>query len=533
MKLLIALIPRVKELINEMKSIIKNPEKSGRIIFLLVISSLLIYATYIGTLFLAKFFPIPFFPLNSIFTMLFALILFSGAIISINEFFVSNDLNIFLSSPLKSFYFYFGKIVITIFSASWMPIALLIPCLIAFGVYYNQGALYYLMMPIVIIPILSIPIFLGNIFVFLFSKLIPIKIFKEVLFFFYITVFLLMGVIIKNLFIIKYENFNTIPPNAMPYHKVSYILNDLLLNKGLLINNISYLYILTLLLLLISYYIFKKSYFETLNIISSYSSAKTIVIKKLESFSEYITSFLGITRQQIFFKEYKTFLRNLGQASQIFLLLGIVFLYFSNLSVVAKISNFDDNPLIITIVNLAVCSFILIAFCSRFIYPSLSLESKAYDIFLKSPINLKLLYNSKKTFWLFFLSIISLVIFISTSFVLNFTPKLILLSFICALVLPYGLINVSLFTGSYFLKLNWKNPYELCSSIGSLSCMLLSMLYLCLSALFVCKLYQYMNFENYNLKVMSILVLFIIFNILIARFLTFLSIRKLKKKILL
>ena len=45
MKLLIALIPRVKELINEMKSIIKNPEKSGRIIFLLVISSLLIYAT--------------------------------------------------------------------------------------------------------------------------------------------------------------------------------------------------------------------------------------------------------------------------------------------------------------------------------------------------------------------------------------------------------------------------------------------------------------------------------------------------------
>ena len=36
MKLLIALIPRVKELINEMKSIIKNPEKSGRIIFLLV-----------------------------------------------------------------------------------------------------------------------------------------------------------------------------------------------------------------------------------------------------------------------------------------------------------------------------------------------------------------------------------------------------------------------------------------------------------------------------------------------------------------
>ena len=114
-----------------------------------------------------------------------------------------------------------------------------------------------------------------------------------------------MGVIIKNLFIIKYENFNTIPPNAMPYHKVSYILNDLLLNKGLLINNISYLYILTLLLLLISYYIFKKSYFETLNIISSYSSAKTIVIKKLESFSEYITSFLGITRQQIFFKESK------------------------------------------------------------------------------------------------------------------------------------------------------------------------------------------------------------------------------------
>ena len=37
MKLLIALIPRVKELINEMKSIIKNPEKSGRIIFLLVV----------------------------------------------------------------------------------------------------------------------------------------------------------------------------------------------------------------------------------------------------------------------------------------------------------------------------------------------------------------------------------------------------------------------------------------------------------------------------------------------------------------
>ena len=534
MNIFIALLPRVKEQINEIKYKIKTPKKLGREFFLLSIFLLLVYSTFKGTLFLSKTFTVPFFPLNFIFTILFALILFSGAIISINEFFVSNDLNIFLSSPIKNINFYIGKILLTIFSASWMPLSLLIPSLVAFGLYYNQGVLYYTMLPIVLIPILAIPIFIGNIFVFIFSKLIPIKVFKEVLFFFYITMFLLIGILIKKLFVVKFTIEGTNLPNTMPFHKVANILNNILLNKEFLYNNLLNLYLITLTLFLISFFIFKKTYFETLSAISSFSSSKTIILKPLENFCIFITSFLGITRQQIFFKEYKTFLRNLGQASQVFLLLGIVFLYFSNLTLISNFSNINNgNFLMLIIISLGVCSFILIAFCSRFVYPSLSLESKAYDIFLKSPTDLKLIYNSKKIFWIFFLIIISLVVFVSTAFVLNLPLNLILLSVFCALILPYGLINVSLLTSSYFLKLNWKNPYELCSSIGSLACMLSCICYLIISSIFVYTLQKYIHFNNLYFNIFVILSLLVFFNILLSKILTYVSIRKLKEKVLL
>ncbi|MGI6680466.1 MAG: putative ABC transporter permease subunit [Bdellovibrionota bacterium] len=539
MKIFLAIKPRILELLNSIKQKIKTPKGFGRDFFLIFIASLLLYATFKGTLFLANIFSVPFFPLNMIFTMLFALILFSGAIISINEFFVSKDLSVYLTSPISNFNFYIGKIIITVFTASWMPSLLLIPILLAFGVHYNQGLIYYLLFPLVVLPILAIPIFIGNIAVFILAKLIPLKVFKEVLFFFYITMFLLVGIFVKNLFTLKFDNnisgnINGIEAASslssyMPFEWGAIFLNNLLKENSISLNYFLLLYIVFFTLLFISYLVFKKYYFISLNAAHSFSSAKTHRVKILENAIYKITNFLGTARQEILLKEYKTFLRNIGQSSQIFLLLGIVFLYFSNLRFITTLSSL--NNIYMAIISLGVCTFILIAFCSRFVFPSLSLEAKAYDIFLQSPISLRLFYNSKKLFWFVFLSLISTTIFIATSLALSLSPIYIFANFFIGLIFSYGLINIAMFVGSSFLKLNWKNPYELCSSVGSLCTMLLSICYLIIFSILIYYLFDYISLNYLPLKLTIILLGVLFLNILLSNILTNIGFKNLKQKI--
>ncbi len=525
------IIPRLKEGINIFKEKNKNPKYAGREIFLLTIFLIIIFSTFKGSLFFIKLFPAPLYPLNLIFKMLFALILFSGAIISINEFFISKDLNVFLASPLSSLNFYIGKIFLTLFSATWMPLCLLIPCLIAFGVFYNQNIFYYILIPAVVIPFLSIPILVGNIFVFLFSKIIPIKIFKEILFFFYLGVFLSFGILIKKVFIITFDKNFQIPENKLnilPFDQASNILSEVLLNNNLSIMNLIYLYGGFILLFFISFYFFKRNYFKVFNAISSFSSSDTIFIKNLESIFLKLTKFLTISKRGQFLKEYKTFIRNLGQSSQMFLLLGITFLYFSNLEVLNYKSSLETYNLgLLIIMNLAISTFILIAFCSRFVFPSLSLEAKAYDIYLKSPISLKSFFNTKKLFWFCFLSLIASTIFVSGTLALNLNYNFIVLSFFLSIFLSYGLINIAMLIGTYFLNLNWKNPYQLCASVGSLCFMLAGVAYLFLSFFiyrFSCFLF---NFKNKTLESICFLILLFIFNLTLSLIITKLSIKKL------
>lgn len=525
--------PRINEKINILKEKIKSPKKLQRELFISTIFLILIFYIFKGSFFFIALFPSPFYPINLILKMLFILVLFSGSIISINEFFISKDLNVFLTSPLSLKKLYIGKIFITLFRATWMPLCILMPYLISLGIFYNQNIFYYFVIPFIIIPFLCISILTGNFLVFLFSKLLPIKIFKEIIFFFYLGVFLGIGMIVKKLCVGTLENtFQHLESNfnILPFNQASNILENLLSNHNFQFLNFSLLYLTLFLLFTVSFFIFKKNYFDAINSITSFSSSNAISIKFFECLFLKVTKFCGTNIQGQFLKEYKIFIRNMSQTSQLFLLLGIIFLYFSNFKIINYEIPSDSYHLgLLIIINFSICTFILIAFCSRFVFPSLSLEAKNYDIYLKSPTSLKKFFNIKKFFWLLTLSCISSIIFISSALTLNFSYSLLASSLIFSILLSYGLVNIAMFIGTFFLNLNWKTPYELCASVGSFCFMLVGILYLLSSLLLYYFFSNTLNMLNKKMIDIGFLIVFLIFNLILSSLITTISVKKLKQ----
>lgn len=92
---------------------------------------------------------------------LFALLCFSNIVTALSTFYLSDDLELLLSMPIGRVQLYVSRLIETIGQSSWMALAFGLPLLVSYGIAYEVSASYYLLATAVLGLYVLIPASLG------------------------------------------------------------------------------------------------------------------------------------------------------------------------------------------------------------------------------------------------------------------------------------------------------------------------------------------------------------------------------------
>jgi ABC-2 type transport system permease protein len=176
-------------------------------------------------------------------------------------------------------------------------------------------------------------------------------------------------------------------------------------------------------------------------------------------------------------KEIRTFWRDQSQWSQVFLMAALVGIYLYNFSVLPLERSPIDTVFLqnlLSFLNMALASFVIIAVTARFAYPSVSTEAGAFWIVLSSPISISAFLWIKFSIYLFPLLLLSELLIVATNLLLQVSPFMMVLSSITIFFLTPGVVAMGVGLGAAYPDFASENPSQAVTSFGGLVFMMLS-----------------------------------------------------------
>ena len=119
--------------------------------------------------------------LAMIFLFFLGILMWSSLLTSFGVFFMSEDLQLLVPSPISEDALYLSRLFETTFNASWMVLLFALPVFIAYGVVFDGGALYYLIVVVVNLSFVIIPAVLGVGLTMVLVNVFPARRAKDVL----------------------------------------------------------------------------------------------------------------------------------------------------------------------------------------------------------------------------------------------------------------------------------------------------------------------------------------------------------------
>ncbi|HEX9136262.1 MAG TPA: hypothetical protein VF905_04860, partial [Nitrospirota bacterium] len=142
--------------------------------------------------------------LSMILLTFFSILVFSNIVASLSTFYLSGELDILLSSPVKIEDIYRAKFIETIVDSSWMTLIYGLPVFIAYGMVFKASLAYYLGLALTIVPFLIIPAGIGIIVTMLLVNAFPARRAKDIL--------VLLGLLF---FVVMYILFRMLQPEKL------------------------------------------------------------------------------------------------------------------------------------------------------------------------------------------------------------------------------------------------------------------------------------------------------------------------------
>src|SRR3954465_12738119 len=100
--------------------------------------------------------------LGLILVSFFSILLLSNIITALSSFFLARDLDLLASAPVDWLSLYSAKLLETLVHSSWMVVLMSVPMFAAYGVVYEGGPLYPLIVIATFLPFLIIPTIIGS-----------------------------------------------------------------------------------------------------------------------------------------------------------------------------------------------------------------------------------------------------------------------------------------------------------------------------------------------------------------------------------
>jgi ABC-2 type transport system permease protein len=433
--------------------------------------------------------------LSMVLLTFFSILVFSNIITSLSTYYLSGELDILLSSPVRIESIFRAKFIETILDSSWMTLIYGLPVFIAYGAVFKASLFYYLGLLLTIVPFLIIPACIGIIVTMLLVNAFPARRARDILVIMAILFFVVFYILFRVLqpeklvdpdafpSLVQYLTAMRAPISPLlPSFWASETLSPLL--RG--IKGETFFYLLMLWStaaagMVINEWVCGKIYYSGWSRSREGKKAAISRSRLADAFFRIVSlPFRGKMRALVV-KDLKLFFRDTSQWSQLFLLVALMVVYIYSFKLLpldraAMPSFFLQN--LISFLNLGMVGFVVSAVAVRFVFPAVSLEGEAFWIIRSSPLSLREFLWAK--FWssLVPLLVLAEILIVLSNTLLKVTPFMMALGVVTVFMMTFGITALGVGLGASFPKFRHENAAQIPTGFGGIVYMLMTMLFI-------------------------------------------------------
>jgi ABC-2 type transport system permease protein len=430
--------------------------------------------------------------LSMIYLLFLGTLMWSALLTSFGVFFLSGDLQLLKSAPVSEGALYLARLVETTVGASWMVLLFGLPVFIAYGTVFGGGVVYYLIVVTANLAFVVIPAVLGVALTMVLVNVFPAQRAKDVLM--VVSLIFFAGLIfvfrvLRPERLLDPDSFTSMvdfframqaPISALlPSHWAAEAITTYLV--GTLVYDPFWLALLVIsaaAAVVIGMWISEHSYhygFTKTQEVRRHRLTRSTLIDRLVAL---YSIFWSRQLKEMISKDVKTFLRDITQWSQLFLLAALVVIYVFNFRVLPLGNAYLSTTYLSNLVaffNIGLAGFTVSAVAARFVFPAVSLEGRAFWLVRSSPLGLKGYLWSK--FWISFFPLLLLgeTLIVLTDVFLKVHPVIAWTGVGLILLLTLGITALGIGVGAAYPRFNWENVSQIPAGFGGTIFMVLAL----------------------------------------------------------
>ena len=405
-------------------------------------------------------------------------LILSNVITALSAFYISRDLPLLMSSPVKVRHIIRLKTIETMTNSSWMVFSFMPPFFIAYGLNYRAPVIFYLVLIFTFVPFVLISGGLGIILSHLLTRIFSAKRMRMLFFAAGLMLFMAVYLLFRSRWSAGTEGDEQFFLSFLKIRTDSHFLPGFWMTESLMPvlrgESPGVLYPLLsvgagAILLVISAVSGRMLYERNLERIVP-SSLPMIRI----SSGSYPAKFIAF-----WWKDLRIFFRDPGQWSQLFIIGALILIYVYNFRALPADTLSDAFPFMkefLVLINMLMAGLVLSAVASRFLYSSVSLEGMAFWIIRTSPVTVKSLLISKFLFGFLPVTGVLFAVVIIANAAIRIDAFLSILSAATTLLLCISISGLGIGMGAMYPKFKHENVAAISMGPGGMFFMLVAFL---------------------------------------------------------
>ena len=426
--------------------------------------------------------------LHMIFLTFFSMLIFSNTVTSLSTIYLSSDLLILMSSPLRLANIFVSKFVQTLLYSSWMILLFGLPIFIAFGQAQQATPAYYAWLIPTLLPFLVVPAGLGMLGTMLLMRYFPAQQTHKAL---TVLSVCFMAALVMLIRFLRPERLVREAPDAilmqfldslktpdLPLLPSTWAAKALLASSDATpsdaIGPVALLWGSALVIFALTVWVASQVYY------TGWSGGITVLRSttlrrpwRMERALLPVLRRCPAATRGLVLKDLKLFFRDPAQWSQLLLLGALAVIYLFNIRNLPLHTLFLKN--FISILNLALAGFVLSAVAVRFVFTSTSLEGRSFWIVLTSPIAFRGFLREKFCMYIVPLLVLAETLVVVSNLLLKADVYLMLFAVVVILLITCALTGLGVGLGAMYARFEYDNIAQTAASTGGILYMVLSL----------------------------------------------------------
>jgi ABC-2 type transport system permease protein len=430
--------------------------------------------------------------LGMVFLTFFSILLFSNIVTSLSTFFLSRDLDRLVAAPISTRRLFYARLCETVLDSSWMMVLFAAPAFLAYGVVHGTGPAFYVVTALTLPPFLIIPAALGVILTTVLVNVFPARRTKDILLLLSVVavaILYLLFRLIRPERLVNPEGFADFSAFLAAMRTPEWIFlpstwatETLFPMLGLRDGSPLFYYLLLAtsagVALLASEAVVTRLFLRGWTKAQEGRQARLTRRAFSERSLRALTAPFPRQTRALMMKEMKTFFRDTSQWSQLILLLALVVVYVYNFSVLPL----GGSPLVtfyfknvIAFLNLGLAAFVIASVAARFVFPSFSIEGRAFWLLKGAPLPSRRIWWAKYWTGLVPLLVLGELLVCATNSYLDVMPFMRWLSAATLCGMVFAICALALAVGAAYPDFDAENASKVAASVGGLVYMVLCM----------------------------------------------------------